>query len=83
MTGNEHPRAVVLVEPLQPCREIDRVAVYRVVHAFSRADVAGKHRQLTQEVLYRLKKQELDQHLATSQPSADNHGENDNSENPT
>ena len=25
------------------------------------ADVAGKHRQLTQELLYRLKKQELDQ----------------------
>ena len=24
------------------------------------ADIAGKHRQLTQEVLYRLRKQELD-----------------------
>lgn len=31
------------------------------------ADVAGKHRQLTQELLYRLRKQEIDQQLAAGQ----------------
>jgi hypothetical protein len=33
------------------------------------ADIASKHRQLTQDVLYRLRKMELDQEMASTDSS--------------
>jgi glycosyltransferase involved in cell wall biosynthesis len=39
------------------------------------ADIASKHRQLTQEMLYRLKKQELNTGRSTSATSPENNGE--------
>jgi hypothetical protein len=41
------------------------------------ADVAGKHRQLTQETLYRLRKQELEQQLAAGREPCQDADEGD------